>query len=138
MVRNVFVETDRPNVLTDSAHDDLVLADLVLECKFKKQFDNSLKKKHTSSKCKDKFDDSQVNAEADIQIHFTNQEGVSGKALSNSKEEARCTWDLGKSLGLFAQNEDDVVNAFAELHMEKEDGTKQARARGKRGRKKRN
>ena len=39
-------------------------------------------------------------------------------------EEAKRTWALGKSLGLYAQNEDDVVNALPELHMEKEDGTK--------------
>ena len=53
-------------------------------------------------------------------------------------EEAKCTWALGKSLGLYAQNEDDVVNALAELQMEKKDGKKRARARGKRGRKTRN
>ena len=75
--------------------------------------------------------------EADNQTFFVaNPE--SDKSNSDSVEEARCMSDLGKSLGLHAQNEDEVANALADLHTEKEDATKRARARGKRGRNKRN
>ena len=50
-------------------------------------------------------------------------------------EEARHTQDHGKSLGLYADNDDDggVINTLADLYMEKEGEMKQARARGKKG-----
>ena len=49
-------------------------------------------------------------------------------------EEAKLTWDLGKSLGFYAENDDDVINTLAYSYMEKEDRTKRARAKGKKGR----
>ena len=73
----------------------MALADLVLDCKLKNKFDNSLKRKHTFSKYKDKLDCSQANVEADNQIHFTNPKDFSDKDLSDSTEEAKRTWALG-------------------------------------------
>ena len=49
-------------------------------------------------------------------------------------DEARRTWQFGKSLGLNADNDEDMVDALAIDHMQKEEGTKNARARGKKGR----
>ena len=50
---------------------------------------------------------------------------------SEIDEEARRTWQLGKSLGLSADNDEDIIDALAARHMEKEEGTKHARAKSK-------
>ena len=52
--------------------------------------------------------------------------------------EAKRSWLLCKSLGLSTNNDEDMINALVVLHIEKEEGTKCACARGKKGTKQKN
>ena len=56
---------------------------------------------------------------------------VRDKAKFGSMEEAKSTWEVGKGLGWYARKNDEVVNALANLHMEKEDGMKRTHVKGK-------
>ena len=57
--------------------------------------------------------------------------------MSRLNPDMRRKLELGKCLGLYANNDEDIISTLVDLHMEKEDGTKWARARGKRGRNRR-
>ena len=70
-------------------------------------------------------------------IVATNLKNDCEKAYSNPVEETNCTWDLGKKLGLYAENEQDIINALTDIHVVKENSLKRACARGKNGRDKR-
>ena len=48
-------------------------------------------------------------------------------------EEAGHSWDLGKRLGLYAENKEEVVKTFVDAHGGKETEGKYTRSRGKRG-----
>ena len=116
---------------------DVVLAEFALKCKRKKKMDNDMKFKNMDFESKIKTSGSIAsNRESTTNqtILVTKPGRASELADSGSAEEAKRTWELSKCLGLYASNDDDVIGALANLHMEKEDVTKRARARGKRGR----
>ena len=64
-------------------------------------------------------------------IGITSLVCVRDKARSGFVEEAKRTWKVGKNLGLYARNNEKVVNALVVLHMEIEVGMKQIHVRGK-------
>ena len=125
----------------DVSKEDVALAEISLKCKRKKKSDNDMKKKNKDkAKFKRKARMSSTNESlrkenTDQTFVVTNPMGISDKANFNHAEEVKCTWDLGKSLGLYASNDDDVINALTILHMGNEEGTRGARAKGKKGRK---
>ena len=128
-------------VVTSSSLEDVVLAEMALKCRKKKQFGfckkNKDKDKATSS---EKDNVSHVPLDEDIinqAIVVTNLRNDCEKAYSIPVEEAKRTWDLGKKLGLYAENEQDVINALTDIHVVKEDSLKRAHARGKKGMNKR-
>ena len=117
-------------VPSSSRNEELVLAKLVLQCKRKKQSNhvmkvNNLKIANINSiykTYKSKVPTRENNSAQAIVA--TNLASINDKAKSDNAEEAKCTWEIGKSLGLYARNDDEDINALADMHMEKEDGTK--------------
>ena len=52
---------------------------------------------------------------------------------NNPYEEAKCSWALNKSLGLYAKNGDDVIKALVETHKGSEEEIVRPRQRRKKG-----
>ena len=113
-------------MLKYSNKEDVVMADWVLGCNKRKHVDYKQKKNSAfkeKPKCKDKMDGSHAQLGADNQAFLiSNPIGVSDKAFSDSTEETKRTQALGKNMGLYAQNEVDIVNVLANFHMEKRIG----------------
>ena len=117
------------------------LAKIAVQCKRKKNNTNDMKKRN---KVNEKFETKaklcvtkkSISEETPDQTFVdTNPVDISDKVAVDQVEEAKCTWNIGKSLALCASNDDDVINALRTLHMEKEDGTKRPHAKGRKGRK---
>ena len=54
----------------------------------------------------------------------TNPSNAFERAYSNRVEEAKCTWDIGIKIGFYVDNENNVIDALADLHMEKKGWSK--------------
>ena len=52
--------------------------------------------------------------------------------------EARNTWEIGKTLGLYSQNDEEVIKALVVAHENREENVKNVKSRGKKGRNKNN
>ena len=127
-----------------SIDDDMVLADFVLKSKRQKVLGYAANEDNNDivmpiCSAKENISIMPFDGETTNQTNVsTNPRNTHEKAYSDCVEETKRTWDLGTKIGLYAENEHDVINALANLHMDKEDRTKRARVRGKKGKKKTN
>ena len=128
-------------VVTSSSDEDVVLAEMALKCRKKKQLGFCKKNKDNYKAATSEKDNvSRVPLDEDIVNQatvLTNLRNDCEKAYSNPVEEAKCTQDLDKKLGLCAKNEQDVIKALTDIHVVKEDSLKRAHARRKKRRNKR-
>ena len=124
------------NWMSCDDEDDTVVVDLVSKCKKinkKKKVnkkEEALKgafKRKGTKKRRDKVDQT-----------LSNEVAISTNNLLEKQiyEEARLTWKLGKSPGLFADNDKDVINELAKNQEYKEEDSKLVKTKGKRGSKK--
>ena len=52
---------------------------------------------------------------------------------NNTIREANCIWGIGKSIGLYAENDAEVINTLTYFQLCKDEGLKNVRVRGKKG-----
>ena len=100
--------------------------DRISTCEFKRKGKRKVKK---NEKC---------DVKAKLNMHFVDYEANEDLNADLKLMEAKCTWVLCKGLGLYAENDMDVIKALAKVQASKNEEYNSVKKRSKKGHKEAN